>query len=157
MPTLAKMTGVPDENIFIMDNGDCLEITEDSIRIAERVESGVVYVDGLSVGDVGQVVIRDRQLLARDGIATIIIAIDRQDGHPVGEPELVTRGISLSEADPAFMDEARARIAKTLAKTAREGATDHGVIKNAVRESLSQFMWERTRSRPMIIPVVMEV
>ncbi|MBE0416712.1 MAG: ribonuclease J [Coriobacteriia bacterium] len=154
---LAKLTGVPDENVFIMDIGDCLEITEGSVRIAERVESGVVYVDGLSVGDIGQVIIRDRQLLARDGLATIIIAIDQQDGRPIGEPELVMRGISLGGDDSAFMDEARQRVAKTLAKTAREGATDHAVIKNAVRESLSQFMWERTRSRPMIVPVVMEV
>ena len=153
---LAELTGVDEENIFIMDNGDCLEITEDSCKLVERVESGVVYVDGLSVGDIGQVVIRDRQHLARDGVATVIIAIDRADGRPVGEPELVTRGISLGD-ESAFLEEARARVAKTLAKTAREGATDHAVIKNAVRESLSQFIWERTRSRPMIVPVVMEV
>jgi len=154
---LAMLTGVPEQNIFVMDNGDCLEITESSCRLAERVESGVVYVDGLSVGDIGQVVIRDRQLLARDGVATIIIAIDRVDGRPVGDPELVTRGIVLGGDDSVFLEEARARVAKTLAKTAREGATDHAVIKNAVRESLSQFLWERTRSRPMIVPVVMEV
>ncbi len=154
---LAMLTGVAEQNVFIMDNGDCLELTENSCKLAERVESGVVYVDGLSVGDIGQVVIRDRQLLARDGVATIIIAIDRVDGRPVGEPELVTRGIVLGGDDSVFLEEARARVAKTLAKTAREGATDHAVIKNAVRESLSQFMWERTRSRPMIVPVVMEV
>jgi ribonuclease J len=154
---LASLTGVPDENIFVMATGDCLEITESSVRLAERVESGVVYVDGLTVGDIGQLVIRDRQLLARDGVATVIVAIDRQSGRPTGEPELVTRGLSLGADDSALMDEARARITKTLAKTAREGATDSVVIQNAVRESLSQFMWEKTRSRPMIVPVVMEV
>lgn len=154
---LAKLTGVAEENVFVLDNGDCLELTENSVRVADRVESGVVYVDGLSVGDVGQVVIRDRQMLARDGVATVIIAIDQQNGRPMGTPELVTRGISLGADDSAFLDEARARVAKTLAKTAREGATDHSVVKNAVRESLSQFFWERTRSRPMVVPVVMEV
>jgi ribonuclease J len=154
---LASLTGVRDENIFVMATGDCLEITESSVRLAERVESGVVYVDGLSVGDIGQLVIRDRQLLARDGVATVIVAIDRQSGRPTGDPELVTRGLSLGADDSALMDEARARIAKTLAKTAKEGATDSVVIQNAVRESLSQFMWEKTRSRPMIVPVVMEV
>jgi ribonuclease J len=154
---LASLTGVPDENIFVMATGDCLEITEDTVRLGERVESGVVYVDGLTVGDIGQLVIRDRQLLARDGVATVIVAIDRQSGRPTGEPELVTRGLSLGADDSALMDEARARITKTLAKTAREGATDSVVIQNAVRESLSQFMWEKTRSRPMIVPVVMEV
>jgi ribonuclease J len=154
---LAKLTGVADENVFVMATGDCLEITEDSVRLGERVESGVVYVDGLTVGDIGQLVIRDRQLLARDGVATVIVAIDRQSGRPTGEPELVTRGLSMGADDTALMEEARARIAKTLAKTAREGATDAVVIQNAVRESLSQFMWEKTRSRPMIVPVVMEV
>ncbi len=154
---LARLTGVEADDIFVLDNGDCLEISDSSARVSERVESGVVYVDGLSVGDIGKVVLRDRQMLAKDGIATVIIAVDRQNGRPVGEPELVTRGIVEVTDDSAFYDDARSRISKTLAKTAKEGATDHAVIKNAVRESLSQFMWERTRSRPMVIPVVMEV
>ena len=154
---IARETGVAPENIFVIDNGDCLEIDEDGARIAEHVDSGVVYVDGLSVGEVGQVVLRDRQLLARDGIATIVIAIDGQTGRPIGEPELVMRGISFGAEEGALFDEARARIAKTLAKTAKEGATDHALIKRAVRESLSQLLWERIRLRPMIIPVVMEV
>jgi len=154
---LAHSVGIPEENVFVMENGQCLEIRDGSARISEHVESGVVYVDGLSVGDVGQVVLRDRQLLSRDGIATIVIAIDAQTGKPMGEPELVTRGIIFGPESGPLLEEARARIAKTLAKTAREGATDHAVIKNAVRESLSQFMWEKIRRRPMIIPVVMEV
>lgn len=154
---IARMTGVAPENVFVLDNGDCLEITESSARVSEHVESGVVYVDGLTVGELGQVVLRDRQLLARDGIATVVIAIDRQTGQPMGEPELITRGIVFGADDVFVTEEARARVAKTLAKTAREGPTDHAVIKNAVCESLSQFFWERTRSQPMIIPVVMEV
>ena len=116
-----------------------------------------VFVDGLGVGDVSHVVLRDRQLLSQDGIATIVIAIDAQTGKPMGEPELVTRGIVFGPEGEQLMAEARARIAKTLAKTAREGATDQAVIKNAVRESLSGLLWERIRRRPMIIPVVMEV
>jgi ribonuclease J len=154
---LAEATGVADEDIFVLENGDCLEIDERGARVAEHVESGVVYVDGLSVGEVGQVVLRDRQLLARDGIATVVIAIDGQTGRPMGDPELVMRGIVFGPEEDALLEEARARLAKTLAKTAREGATDHQVIKNAVRESLSQLRWERSRLRPMIIPVVMEV
>ncbi len=154
---LAHDIGMYDEDVFVLDNGDCLEIGDDGARVAESVEHGVVYVDGLSVGDVGKVVLRDRQLLAQDGIATIIIAIDGQTGRPVGEPELVTRGLVLGGDTDPLLIEARARIAKTLAKTAKEGATDQKVIKNAVRESLSQLLWERIRRRPMIIPVVMEV
>jgi len=154
---LAQQVGIARSNIHVLENGDCLEIDETGVaQVTGPVESGVVYVDGLSVGDLDHVVLRDRQLLARDGIATIVIAIDAQTGAPVGEIELATRGIVFSETDE-LLDEARARINKVLAKTGREGATDHAVIKNAVRESLSQFMWERLRRRPMIIPVVLEV
>jgi len=155
---LAFAVGVKEDNIFVMENGDVLELTDKGAKLGARVQSGVVYVDGLSVGDVGQVILRDRQLLASDGIATIVIAVDAKTGKLVGEPEIVARGVVFTdEGDTTLLADARARINKTLAKTAGEGATDHQVIKNAVRESLSQFLWERVRRRPMIIPVVMEV
>ena len=154
---LAESVGMYTEDIFVLDNGDCIELGADGARRCEPVDHGVVYVDGLGVGDVGTVVLRDRQLLAQDGIATIVITIDGQTGKVIGDPELVTRGIVFGPEGDQLMEEARARIAKTLAKTAREGATDQAVIKNAVRESLSGLLWERIRRRPMIIPVVMEV
>ena len=154
---LAEAVGMYEDDIFVLDNGDCLQIDANGARVRETVEHGVVYVDGIGVGDVGSVVLRDRQLLAQDGIATIVITIDGQTGRPIGEPELVTRGIVFGTEGEQLLSDARARVAKTLAKTAREGATDQAVIKNAVRESLSGLMWERIRRRPMIIPVVMEV
>jgi ribonuclease J len=141
----------------VLDNGDCLELSETGVRLGESVEHGVVYVDGLGVGDVGQVVLRDRQLLAQDGIVTIVVAIDTQTGRLVSEPELVTRGLAFGPEGDAITADAQALIIKTLAKTFREGATDQAVIKKAMRDSLSQLLWERTRRRPMIIPVVMEV
>jgi ribonuclease J len=95
--------------------------------------------------------------LAQDGIATVIIAIDAQTGKPMGEAELITRGVVFGPEGDVLLKDARERVAKTLAKTFKEGATDQAVVKNAVRESLSQLLWERTRRRPMIIPVVMEV
>ncbi|MHB9150870.1 MAG: ribonuclease J [Thermoleophilia bacterium] len=154
---LAEEVGVPPENVFILDNGDCLELGENGARLGESVEHGVVYVDGLGVGDVGQVVLRDRQLLAQDGIATIVVVIDAQTGRLVCDPELITRGLAFGPEGDSLIAEAQARAARTLAKTFKEGATDQAVIRKAVRESLSQLFWERTRSRPMIIPVVMEV
>jgi len=154
---LARSVGVKDENIFILENGSCLEFSEKGARIAEHVESGVVYVDGLSVGDVGEVVLRDRQVLASDGITLVIVAIDAQTGAVAKEAELVTRGLVLGSDSDAMLAEAKERVAKVLARTAKEGVTDHNIVKKALRDSLGQFIWERTRRRPMIIPVVMEV
>ncbi len=154
---LAQAVGVPAENVFIMENGLCLEITESGAEVTERVDSGVTYVDGLSVGDLGQFVLRDRQVLASDGIALVIVAIDARDGQIAGDAELVTRGLVLGSDTDAVLDEARERVSKVLKRTAKEGVTDQAVVKQALRDSLGQFIWERTRRRPMIIPVVMEV
>ncbi len=153
---LAKAVGVPSDYVFVLDNGDCLEIDEHGAKLAERVESGVVYVDGLSVGDIGHVVLRDRQHMSQDGLISIVVAIDRKSGKPVGEVEVVTRGIVIGDEGELY-EEIRARAAKTLAKTGKEGATDQQVVRRALRESVSQLVWERVRRRPMIIPVVMEV
>jgi ribonuclease J len=155
---LAESVGIPESNVFILENGRCLELTEGSAKLGEHVESGVVYVDGLNVGDVGEVVLRDRQLLASDGIAMIVVAVDAQTGKVAGDAELVLRGLVLTGGDDeALFAEARQRVAKVLQRTSSEGVTDHGVIRKALRDSLSQFIWERSRRRPMIIPVVMEV
>ena len=154
---LAREVGIPEDSIFVLDNGDCLEINGNGARVAESVEHGVVYVDGLGVGDVGQVVLRDRQLLAQDGIATVVMVIDAQTGRPVGDPELITRGLAFGPEGDALLAEAQALVLGTLAKTYTEGATDQAVIKNAVRDAVSQLLWERAHRRPMIIPVVVEV
>ena len=114
-------------------------------------------MDGLGVGDVGQVVLRDRQHLAKDGIATVVVTIDAQTGRLMSDPDLITRGLALGSEGAALIADAQARIAQTLAKTYQEGATDQAVIKKAVHDSLLQLLWERTRSRPMIIPIVVEV
>jgi ribonuclease J len=155
---LATAVGIPDKNIFILENGACLEISENGAKVAEHVDSGVVYVDGLNIGDIAQVVLRDRQVLSNDGVALVIVAIDAQTGKSAGEAELVLRGLMLAGGDEeAVLAEARQRIAKVLQRTSNEGVTDHGVVKKALRDSLSQFIWERSRRRPMIVAVVMEV
>jgi len=103
----------------------------------------------------GQVVLRDRQHMSQDGIMTVVVTIDVKTGKPVGDPEIVTRGVVADNTE--VLDEARLRVAKAVAKTGKEGATDFVVVQKRIRETLSQFMWERTKRRPMIIPVVMEV
>lgn len=154
---LAESVGVPHENIFVIDNGEVLELTEDGVTIAGKVPSGVIFVDGLKVGDSADIVLRDRQHMSQDGFATIVIALDTQTGKSIGDIELVTRGMVLGPDADELLDEARTRIMKVLDRTAKEGVTDTQIVKNAVRESLSQFLWERMRRRPMVIPVVMEV
>jgi ribonuclease J len=155
---LAESVGLEPENVFICENGDVLEV-DDSGRVQRGapVESGVVYVDGLSVGDIGHVVLRDREKLSQDGIATVIVPVDGHSGLPAGVPQVVMRGVVDSAEEEAVLEEARARVQKTLDKTGSEGVTDQAVIKKAVRDSLSQFMWDRARSKPMVIPVVLEV
>ncbi len=153
---LAEAVGVDKENIYVMDNGDCLEIDEEYAELGQRVESGVIYVDGVTVGDIGQVILRDRQHMSQDGLVSVVIAIDARTGKMAGEPQVVTRGIAINE-DKNLMAELNARLSKTLLKTGREGVTDSAVVKRAVRESISQLLWERLKARPMIIPVVMEV
>jgi ribonuclease J len=154
---IAEAVGIAREDIFTLDNGDCLEISEKGARVSEKVpEAGVVYVDGLHVGDVGDVVLRDRQKLSSDGIATIVVAISGRTHRVVGEPELIVRGLPMAES-PEVLEAARARVIKALDRMEKEGATDRGVIQRAVRDALSQFVWETLRRRPMIIPVIMEV
>lgn len=154
---LAQAVGIPDENIFVLDNGDCLEIDESGVHRGQQVASGVVYVDGLAVGDLGQVVLRDRQLLSSDGIALIVVAIDSRTGAVAGEVELVTRGLVLGSDTAESLNAVRGRVEKVLKRTASEGVTDNSVVKKALHDAVSQYIWESARRRPMIIPVVMEV
>ena len=132
---LATAVGIPEQNVWVLDNGDCLEIDEDGVHLGERVNSGVVYVDGLAVGDLGQVVLRDRQALSSDGFALIVVAIDSRTGAVVGDPELVTRGLVLGADTAEALKGARARIDKVLKKTSDEGATDEAVIKKALHDA----------------------
>jgi ribonuclease J len=154
---LAREVGIPKDNVFVLGNGDCLEVSQSGARVTETVEHGVVFVDGLGVGDVGQVVLRDRQALAQDGFATVVVTIDSQTGRLLSDPDLITRGLALGSGQGDLIADAQARIREALSRTYKEGATDQAVIKKAVHDSFSQLVWERTRSRPMIIPVVVEV
>jgi|WetSurMetagenome_2_1015567.scaffolds.fasta_scaffold13555_3 ribonuclease J len=154
---LAREVGIPKDNVFVLGNGDCLEVTKSGARVSETVEHGVVYVDGLGVGDVGQVVLRDRQALAQSGFATVVVTIDSQTGRLLSDPDLVTRGLALGSGEGDLIADAQARIRENLARTCKAGVVDQAVIKKAVHDSFSQLLWERTRSRPMIIPVVVEV
>lgn len=154
---LARSVGLPEDKIHILENGRCLEITEDGIALGEHVTAGVLYVDGLAVGDLGHLVLRDRQVLSSDGILMVVVVVDAQDGSVVGETEVLARGLVLGADTEGALEDARARVDKVLARLSGEGVTDQAVIRQALRDSLSQYIWETTRRRPMIIPIVMEV
>ena len=154
---LARAVGIPEDHIFVLENGETLDITEDGVTRGESVESGVVYVDGLAVGDIGQVVLRDRQVMASDGLAMIVVTLDAQTGAVVGDVEFITRGLSLGTDTATTVEGARTRIDRVLKRTAGEGVTDKAVVNKALRDSVAQYVWESTRRRPMIIPIVMEV
>lgn len=163
---LAHGLGVPSENIMVIEDGDVMEIAEENGTLAatvcDRVSAGYVFVDGLGVGDVGQVVLRDRQQLAKDGILIITITVDRLTGQPVAGPDIVSRGFVYMRESEELIERARAQVMAAVegAKTALEGEQHHvdwQFVKNKVRDTLSKYVYDQTRRRPMILPMVVEV
>lgn len=152
---LAKQMGIPESHIFILDNGDSLEMVHGKVRQGPGVDAGVVYVDGLSVTDADPVVLRDRQKLADDGIVTCVVAISGRH-RTVDALEVSSRGVSFA-SDEALMADARELVRAQVEKVAKSDGVNIEVLRKAVRNALSNFLWNRTHTRPMVIPVVMEV
>jgi ribonuclease J len=154
---LAIETGVLAENVFIIENGTPIEIAADgSARRGTPVPAGYVFVDGLSVGEVGEVVLRDRRALAADGIFMVVVTVDKQTGSVVGRPEIITRGfVPLNEKDP-LIEEALARILAAV-DTPGDHISEIGLLKSQIKDGLSRFLYEQTKRRPMVFPVVVEV
>ncbi len=153
---LARKMGIAEDRIFVLDNGDTLEMRGGIAKVGPAVESGVVYVDGLRIGDTDPIVLRDRQKLANDGMVTVVATIS-QKRKQIDAVEFSGRGVSFP-IDDDFADDCRASIMKMVEKgkfTFTSSGTD--ALRKAVRDSVSNFIWNRTRTRPMIIPVVMEV
>jgi ribonuclease J len=154
---LAIETGVAPENVYIIENGTPIEILADgSGRRGQPVTAGYVYVDGLSVGEVGEIVLRDRKALANDGMFMVVVTVDKQTGNVVGQPEIITRGfVHLNEKDP-IMAEAVRRVVAAI-----ENPGDHisevGLLKSQIKDGVSRFLYEQTKRRPMVFPVVVEI
>ncbi|MBE6759879.1 MAG: RNase J family beta-CASP ribonuclease [Ruminococcaceae bacterium] len=154
---LASLMGLPDSNIMVADLGDSVEISTDGIKVAERVPAGRVLVDGLGVGDVGSVVLRDRKHLGQDGLIIAVATIDSNDGHLLSGPHVVSRGfVYVRDAEP-LMEEACALVTDVIEECADSGVRDWAAIKGKVRDELSRMMYQRTKRSPMILPVIMEV
>ncbi len=155
---LAIETGVKPENVFIIENGTPIEILPDgSARRAAKVTAGYVFVDGLSVGEVGDVVLRDRRALANDGMFMVVVQIDKQTGRVVGRPEIITRGfVPGNEGDPVIAEAAR-RIIATMDEQKGDRISEIALVKAQIKDSVSRFLYEQTKRRPMVFPVVVEV
>jgi ribonuclease J len=154
---IAERSGVPPEAIRIVENGDVLELRDGRLARGERVGVGMVLVDGLGVGDIGPVVLRDRRLLAEDGVLVCVVTIDAQTGEILAGPDLISRGFVYEDARRDLLDEAAERVLEALEELERDGVTDWGAIKKAARRALGEFVWRSTHRRPMILPIVMEV
>jgi ribonuclease J len=154
---IAERSGIDRSSITIVEDGDVLEMESGKVRRGERIEVGMVLVDGLGVGDVGPVVLRDRRVLAGDGILICVVTIDGQTGEILAGPDLISRGFVYEDKSRAFLEDAADRVADALHDLEEEGVTDWSAIKKKARNALGQFVWEQTRRRPMIMPIVMEV
>ena len=153
---LAESVGIPKGNTFVMEDGDILELTAESAKKDGKVASGNVYVDGLSVGDIGGVVLRNRRMLSQDGIVVAIIAVSRQTGKLVGRPDIVTRGFVDTREFKEMIDESRDLLAKALDHSGAR-ATEWSFVNAKVRDTLDKFYYERIKLRPMILPFMVKV
>ena len=152
---LARSVGVPDENAFVLSDGDVLELDERSARVAGHVPADYVYVDGLGVGDIDHVILRDRHHLATDGMVVIIVAIEKKTGHLVGQPEVVSRGfVDIDESEELLR---RTQEMVVTALTGADHVAEWGVVNTKIKDAVAQFLYEETHRRPMVLPVSVEV
>lgn len=153
---LAESVGIPRDNIFVLEDGDVLELGPNGGKMTGKVSSGNVYVDGLSVGDIGNVVLRNRRMLSRDGIVVVIIAINSQTGKLVGRPDIVSRGFVDTRESKDMMEESRDLVAKAFDHSGARPA-DWDFINTKIRDILNRFYYDQTKRRPMVLPVVVKV
>lgn len=154
---IAVSLGIPKENVFIMKSGNVLELSADGAEITGNVPTGGILVDGLGVGDVGNVVLRDRQHLAEDGIMVVVLALDSYNGIMVSGPDIVSRGFVYVRDNEILLEEAREVTEEAIEDCLDRGVTDWGKIKGCIRDNLGDYLWKKTKRRPMILPIIQEV
>ena len=154
---LAEEMGVPSENVFYGENGHVFEFTRKAARMAGKVKAGRVFIDGLGVGDVGNIVIRDRQQLANEGVIIVVVTLDKQRNALLSGPDLVSRGFVYVRDAGGLMNEAQQKVRQALDRCSERNLSDWSSIKVQVKETLGKFLMEKTGRRPMILPIIMEV
>ena len=154
---LVKELGIPDENIFILNSGDVLELNEEGAAVTGKVQVGDVLVDGLGIGDIGNAVLRDRQILSENGIIMAVMAIDSASGILLSGPELVTRGFIYVKESDDIMDEMREIVQLAVERLTNKGVRDYNRFRSVIRDELGSYIWKSMNRRPMILPVILEV
>ncbi len=154
---LAGELGIDKKNIFILSSGDVLELSDEGAAVTGRVQVGDVMVDGLGVGDVGNIVLRDRQHLAEDGIIIVVLTLQGGSGQVLAGPDIVSRGFVYVRGSESLMEEAKRLLDDRMRYCEDKGITDWGRIKAEIKDSLGDFVWKETKRRPMIMPIIMEV
>ncbi len=154
---LAVELGIPKENVIMLSSGDVLEIDEESAQVVDNVPAGTLFVDGLGVGDVGNIVMRDRQHLAEDGIIIVVLTIEEGSGQVLAGPDIVSRGFVYVRGAEDMMDEAQQLVSEAVDDIVSQGVNDWNKIKNEIKDVLGDYVWRKTKRRPMLIPIIMEV
>jgi ribonuclease J len=151
---LARDAGIPDDRIVIAENGSVIELTPDGVRIVDRIDAGVTFVDGLGVGDVEDVALRDRRRLSEDGVLIVVTTVASDDSADISPPELIARGVG---EDEDLIDELREEAGRIVAELARNGISEIKLVQEHIHDGIGQIVYARTRRRPMILPIVIEV
>ncbi|MFC5448399.1 ribonuclease J [Paenibacillus aestuarii] len=154
---LAESVGINREDIFICDIGDTVEVQNGVARKGSKVQSGNILIDGLGVGDVGNIVLRDRKLLSQDGILVVVVTLSKQDGKILSGPDIISRGFVYVRESEGLLEEANRIVTNTLTKLMNENVNEWASLKTNVKDALGRFLYEQTRRRPMILPIIMEV
>jgi ribonuclease J len=154
---LALDCGITDENIIIPDRGDIVEFKDGKLNIGGKVPSGNVLIDGIGVGDVGNIVLRDRRLLSQDGILIVVVTLTRQDKKIAAGPEIISRGFVYVRESEKLMDESTKLVRDIVQKNISKESFEWSSLKQDIRDGLNRYLFEKTKRRPMILPIIMEV
>ena len=154
---LAISMGIPKENVILMRSGDVIEIGDEGYRVADHVQAGGILVDGLGIGDVGNIVLRDRQNLAQNGIIIVVLTLEKYSNQLLAGPDIVSRGFVYVRESEDLMEEAQRIVDEAVQSCLEKHVSDWGTIKNIIRDSLSDFLWKKMKRNPMILPIIMEV
>ena len=154
---LAESMGIPRDNIFLLSSGDVLELGETGGKVVEHVTSGGIFVDGLGVGDVGNIVLRDRQNLSENGIIIVVLTLEKYSNQLLAGPDIVSRGFVYVRESENLMEEARQVVDDAVNSCLMKNITDWSKLKTVIKDSLSEFLWKKMKRSPMILPIIMEV